>query len=111
MLPPMLFDVDEGLSCKGVLVHMYRSGSGMIQWHLQELKLRAACPLSWGTKGLCCWQGTEFDEEKAAEEEQWGAPRNEAGRWASCVRIIDSASLQTARCFLGPGLTYLSCMY
>ncbi|KAK9916752.1 hypothetical protein WJX75_006568 [Coccomyxa subellipsoidea] len=40
--------------------------------------------------------GIEFDEERAAEEEQHGAPKNSAGRWASCVRVLDPTSLQTS---------------
>ena len=51
-----------------------------------------------------CWlqsldlmQGIEFDEERAAFEEQQGAPKNAAGRWASCLRIVDPTSLQTSR--------------
>lgn len=43
-------------------------------------------------------QGIEFDEERAATEEQHGAPKNTAGRWASCVRVLDPTSLQTSRC-------------
>ena len=42
-------------------------------------------------------QGIEFDEERAAFEEQQGAPKNALGRWASCLRIIDPTSLQTSR--------------
>uniref|UniRef100_A0A7R9Z712 DNA damage-binding protein 1 n=1 Tax=Chlamydomonas euryale TaxID=1486919 RepID=A0A7R9Z712_9CHLO len=40
-------------------------------------------------------QGTEFDEEIAAAEEQFGAPRGEPGQWAACLRIVDPASLAT----------------
>ena len=43
-------------------------------------------------------QGIEFDEERAAQEEQHGAPKNAAGRWASCVRVLDPTTLQTSRC-------------
>ena len=42
-------------------------------------------------------QGIEFDEDRAAVEEQHGAPKNSAGRWASCVRVLDPTSLQTSR--------------
>ena len=42
-------------------------------------------------------QGIEFDEERAAFEEQQGAPKNAPGRWASCLRIVDPTSLQTSR--------------
>jgi hypothetical protein len=31
-------------------------------------------------------RGPEMDEETAAREEQWGAPKGEPGQWASCVR-------------------------
>ena len=47
---------------------------------------------------LCMEQGIEFDEDRAAVEEQHGAPKNSAGRWASCVRVLDPTSLQTSRC-------------
>lgn len=30
--------------------------------------------------------GPEGEEEAAAREEQWGAPKGEPGQWASCVR-------------------------
>ena len=43
-------------------------------------------------------QGIEFVEERAAFEEQQGAPKNAPGRWASCLRIVDPTSLQTSRC-------------
>ena len=42
-------------------------------------------------------QGIEFDEEAAAREEQLGAPKGDAGQWASCIRVVDPASLQTSR--------------
>ena len=41
-------------------------------------------------------QGIEFDEERAAFEEQQGAPKNAAGRWASCLRVVDPTTLQTS---------------
>jgi len=41
-------------------------------------------------------QGVEFDEELAALEEQFGTPRGATGQWASCLRIVDPASLSTA---------------
>ena len=37
----------------------------------------------------------EFDEERAALEEQFGPPRGMAGQWAACLRIVDPASLST----------------
>ena len=30
--------------------------------------------------------GPELSEESAAREDQWGAPKGEAGQWASCLR-------------------------
>lgn len=42
--------------------------------------------------------GPEMDEEAAAREDQWGAPKGEPGQWASCVRIVDPVSLQTTHC-------------
>jgi hypothetical protein len=44
-----------------------------------------------------CLQGIEFDEERAALEEQIGAPKGPPGQWSSCVRLIDPKSLQTTR--------------
>lgn len=41
-------------------------------------------------------QGVEFDEEAAALEEQFGAPRGQPGQWAACLRIVDPATLSTA---------------
>ena len=43
-------------------------------------------------------QGIELDEEAAAMEDQLGAPKGDSGQWASCLRIVDPASLQTSRC-------------
>eukprot|EP00884_Botryococcus_braunii_P014213 jgi/Botrbrau1/22793/Bobra.0132s0119.1 len=40
-------------------------------------------------------KGFEFDEEKAAQEEQFGAPKGPAGQWASCIRLVDPAGLET----------------
>jgi splicing factor 3B subunit 3 len=43
-------------------------------------------------------RGPEFDEDLAALEEQLGHPRApQPGRWASCVRVVDAATLAT-RC-------------
>ncbi len=39
-------------------------------------------------------QGPEADEESAAREEQYGAPKGEPGKWASCIRVVDPATLQ-----------------
>lgn len=40
-------------------------------------------------------KGTEFDEEAAVLEEQYGPPRAEPGQWASCLRIIEPVGLAT----------------
>jgi len=40
-------------------------------------------------------KGVEFDEERAAQEEQFGAPKGGSGQWASCLRIVDPADLST----------------
>jgi hypothetical protein len=37
------------------------------------------------------------DEARAAEDEQYGAPRGAPGQWASCLRTVDPATLQTTR--------------
>ena len=48
-------------------------------------------------------RGPEFDEDLAALEEQLGHPRAaQAGRWASCVRVVDAATLAT-RCVVELG--------
>ena len=39
-------------------------------------------------------QGPEADEEAAAREEQFGAPKGAPGQWASCLRVVDPATLQ-----------------
>ena len=46
-------------------------------------------------KALLHWQGD--DEARAAEDEQFGAPRGASGQWASCLRTVDPGSLQTTR--------------
>jgi splicing factor 3B subunit 3 len=48
-------------------------------------------------------RGPEFDEDLAALEEQLGHPRAaQPGRWASCVRVVDAATLAT-RCVVELG--------
>ncbi|GAB4816845.1 hypothetical protein N2152v2_003891 [Parachlorella kessleri] len=42
--------------------------------------------------------GPEADEESAAREEQYGAPKGEPGTWASCIRVVDPAALRTTCC-------------
>lgn len=39
-----------------------------------------------GAAAAAAPQGPELDEEAAAREDQWGAPKGEPGQWASCVR-------------------------
>ena len=39
--------------------------------------------------------GVESNEERAAIEDQFGEPRGALGQWASCVRLIDPATLST----------------
>lgn len=39
----------------------------------------------------------ELDEEVAAREEQWGAPKGEPGQWASCVRCARQAGRGACR--------------
>ena len=36
--------------------------------------------------GVAAPAGPEMDEESAAREDQWGAPKGEPGQWASCIR-------------------------
>ncbi|PNG99382.1 Splicing factor 3B subunit 3, partial [Tetrabaena socialis] len=40
-------------------------------------------------------QGVEFNDELAALEEQFGAPKGQSGQWAGCLRIVDPATLST----------------
>ncbi|KAG2485365.1 hypothetical protein HYH03_015856 [Edaphochlamys debaryana] len=40
-------------------------------------------------------QGVEFNDELAALEEQFGAPKGQPGQWAGCLRIVDPATLST----------------
>lgn len=48
-------------------------------------------------------QGVEFHDELAALEEQFGAPRGEPGQWASCLRVVDPATLSTVFVQVGEG--------
>ena len=43
-----------------------------------------------------CAQGPELNEEQREVEQQWGPPKGEASQWASCLRIIDPSTLETA---------------
>lgn len=40
-------------------------------------------------------QGVEFNDELAALEEQFGAPKGQPGQWAGCLRLVDPATLST----------------
>ena len=42
--------------------------------------------------------GPESDETTAAREEQLGGPIGSPGQWASCLRVVDPASLTTTHC-------------
>lgn len=42
--------------------------------------------------------GPEANEESAAREEQVGAPRGAVGQWASCLRVVDPATLDSTQC-------------
>lgn len=52
---------------------------------------------------VCCQQdesgapiaGPEFSAELAAELDQYGAPMGAVGQWASCVRLVDPAGVNT----------------
>ncbi len=50
----------------------------------------------------CCiavqlWvQGPELSEEQREQEAQWGPPRGDPTNWASCLRIVDPSTLETA---------------
>lgn len=48
-------------------------------------------------------QGVEFSEELAAREEQFGAPKGEAGQWASCLRIVEPQNLTSLYVKVRPG--------
>ncbi|KXZ43846.1 hypothetical protein GPECTOR_79g125 [Gonium pectorale] len=39
--------------------------------------------------------GVEFNDELAALEEQFGAPKGQPGQWAGCLRVVDPATLST----------------
>lgn len=41
-------------------------------------------------------KGPELNEEQREQETQWGPPRGDPTKWASCLRIIDPSTLDTA---------------
>lgn len=41
-------------------------------------------------------QGPELNDEQREVEQQWGPPKGEATQWASCLRIVDPSTLETA---------------
>ncbi len=41
-------------------------------------------------------QGPELSEEQREQEAQWGPPRGDPTNWASCLRIVDPSTLETA---------------
>ena len=45
---------------------------------------------------MACVQGPELNEEQREQETQWGPPRGDPTKWASCLRIIDPSTLDTA---------------
>ena len=64
--------------------------------HLPCIPALKASTATFHEKFAVLMQGIEFDEERAAFEEQQGAPKNAAGRWASCLRVVDPTTLQTS---------------
>ena len=43
-------------------------------------------------------QGPELNEEAAAAEDQFGAPKAAPSQWASCVRVVDPAAMESCCC-------------
>ncbi len=41
-------------------------------------------------------QGPELSEEQREQEAQWGPPRGDPTNWASCLRVVDPSTLETA---------------
>ena len=41
-------------------------------------------------------QGPELNEEQREQEAQWGPPRGDPTQWASCLRVVDPSTLETA---------------
>ena len=42
------------------------------------------------------FQGPELNEEQREQESQWGPPRGDPTQWASCLRVVDPSTLETA---------------
>ena len=42
-------------------------------------------------------QGPELSDEQREQEAQWGPPRGDPTSWASCLRVVDPTTLETAR--------------
>ena len=45
---------------------------------------------------MLCVQGPELSEEQREQEAQWGPPRGDPTNWASCLRVVDPSTLETA---------------
>ena len=45
---------------------------------------------------MLCMQGPELSEEQREQEARWGPPRGDPTNWASCLRIVDPSTLETA---------------
>ena len=41
-------------------------------------------------------QGPELNEEQREQEAQWGPPRGDPTQWASCLRVVDPSTLESA---------------
>ncbi len=41
-------------------------------------------------------QGPELNDEQRELEAQWGPPRGDPNKWASCLRVVDPTTLETA---------------
>ena len=45
---------------------------------------------------FCALQGPELDDARAEQEAQYGYPKADPTKWASCVRVVDPITLSTA---------------
>lgn len=50
----------------------------------------------WATVRLLLSQGPELNEEQREQEAQWGPPRGDPTQWASCLRVVDPSTLESA---------------
>lgn len=41
-------------------------------------------------------QGPELNDEQREQEAQWGPPRGDPTQWASCLRVVDPSTLESA---------------